>query len=86
MCGLVQAVIIAHTALKENLQLFRYEPAPISLGLWRHNKNGITFTFVVDNFGIKYHRKEHTLHLIHALQENMKSNRIVQGVYTVASH
>ena len=54
MYGLVQAVIIAHTALKEHLQPFGYEPAPITPGLWRQNKNGINFTLVVDNFGIKY--------------------------------
>ena len=52
--GLVQAGIIAHTALNEHLQLFGYEPAPITPGLWHHNKNGITFTLVVDNFGIRY--------------------------------
>ena len=53
MHGLFQAGIIAHKALKENLRSFGYEPAPITPGLWRHNKNGITFTLVVDDFGIK---------------------------------
>ena len=67
--GLVQAGIIAHTAIKEHLQPFGYDPAPITPGLWRHNKNEITFTLVVENFGIKYKIKEDALHLIHALQE-----------------
>ena len=67
--GLFQAGIIAHKALKEHIQIFGYEPEPITPGLWRHNKNGITFTLVVDNFGIKYRRKEDTMNLIHALQE-----------------
>ena len=53
MCGLVQACIIAHMELTEHLRPFRYEPAPINMGLRRHNKNGITFTFVVGDFGIK---------------------------------
>ena len=35
--------------------------------MWYHNKNEITFTLVVDNFGIKYKRKEDAMHLIHAL-------------------
>ena len=69
MYGLVQAGIITHTALKERLRPFGYEPAPITPGLWRHNKNGITFTLVVNNFGIKYNKKEDAMHLIHALQE-----------------
>ena len=66
--GLVQAGIIEHTALKENLRPFGYEPAPITTGLWRHNYNGITLTLVVNDFGIKHHRKEDSLHLIYALQ------------------
>ena len=57
MYGIVQAGIIAHTALKEHLQPFGYEPAPITPWLCRHNKNGLTSTLVVDYFGIKYKRK-----------------------------
>ena len=72
MYGLVQTGIIAHTALKEYLCPFGYEPVPITPGLWRHNNNEITFTVVVEIFGIKYQRKEDALQLIHALQENMK--------------
>ena len=68
MCGLFQAGIIAHTDLKEHLRPFGYEPEPITPGLWFHNKNGITFTLVVDNFGIKYNIKEDTMHLIHTIQ------------------
>ena len=79
MYGLVKAGIITHTELKEHLLPFGYKPSPITPGLWHHNNNGITFNLVVDKFRIKYQRKEDTLHLIHALQENMKSPRIGQG-------
>ena len=51
--GIFQAGIITHTALKENIWQFRYEPVTINPGLWRHNNNGIKFTLVVDYFGIK---------------------------------
>ena len=57
MYGIFQAGIIAHTELEEHLQTFVYEPAPITPGLWCHNKNVITFTLVVDDFEIKYQRK-----------------------------
>ena len=67
--GIFQAGIIEHTDLKEHLQPFRYESAPITPGLWPHNKNGTNFTLVVDKFWIKYQRKEDVLHLIHAPQE-----------------
>ena len=53
MDRLVQSGIIAHTAIKEYLRPFGYEPAPITPGLCCNNKNGITFTLVVDEFGIK---------------------------------
>ena len=53
MYGLVQAVIIAHKDPKKHLHPFGYEPATIMLGLWRHNKRGITFTLVIDDVGIK---------------------------------
>ena len=69
MYGIVQAGIIAHKALKEHLRPFGYEPAIITPLLWRHNKNGITFTPVVNDFGIKYQIKEDALNFIHALQE-----------------
>ena len=69
MYGIVQAGIIAHTVIKEHLQPLGYEPAPILPGLWYYNKNGIKFNLVVENFGIKYKRKEDALYLIHALQE-----------------
>ena len=69
MYGLVQAGIISHTALKKHLQPFGYEPTPITTVLWHHNNNGIIFTLVEDNFGIKYQRKKYALHLIHALKE-----------------
>ena len=69
MYGLVQTGIISHMAIKEYLRPFGYEPAPSSPVLWRHNKNGITFALVVNDFGIKYKRKEDVMHLIHELQE-----------------
>ena len=69
MYALVQAGMIAHTALKEHLRPFVCEPAPITTGLWHHKKNGLSFNLVVENFRIKYNRKDDTIHLIHALQE-----------------
>ena len=70
--GLFQVGIIAHMALKEYLRPFRYDPASITPGFRRHKKNLITFTLLVDEFVIRYHRIEYALHLINTLQENMK--------------
>ena len=38
------------------------------LGLWRHKWRPITFTLVVNNFGVKYNRKEHAKHLVASLE------------------
>ena len=79
MYGLVQKGIISHTALREHLRPFGYEPAPITTGLWRHNKNGINFTLMVDNFGIKYQRKEDALHLIYAIHKKYEITQVWTG-------
>ena len=47
MYRLVQAKIIAHTALKENLQPFGYEPVPITPVFWCHNNNGMVNLLLV---------------------------------------
>ena len=39
-------------------------------GLWRHVTRPISFTLVVDDFGIKYTNKEDVDHLIKCLKEN----------------
>ena len=57
MYGLVEAIILLHTAINKSFLPVVYEPAPITLGLFRHNRNIITFQLVVDSFGIKYKRK-----------------------------
>ena len=68
MYGLVQADMIAHDTLKENLKLYGYAPAKITQGLWTHTVIDIHFTLVVDEFGIKYIHKKDVYHLISALQ------------------
>ena len=38
-------------------------------GLWTHKWRPIQFTLAVDNFGVKYVRKEHDEHFMYSLQE-----------------
>ena len=50
------------------------------LGLWRHKTRAISFTLVVDNFGVKYVNKKDVEHLIasikmtYSLTEDWKGN------------
>jgi hypothetical protein len=64
MYGLPQAGIIAQTLLKERLQKHGYHQSQTTPGLWKHNTRPISFSLVVDNFGVKYVGKENTQHLL----------------------
>ena len=41
-------------------------------GLWKHNSRPINFTWVVDDFGVKYSGKDHALHLKASLETKYK--------------
>ena len=43
---------------------------PHTPGLWKHVSRPISFTLVVDDFGIKYVGEEHAKHLIGVLEES----------------
>ena len=67
MYGLPQAGMLAHKDLVSQLTKHGYYPATFTPGLWTHESNGITFTLVVDDFGIKYTSIESLNHLINVL-------------------
>ena len=60
---------IANDRLKIHLAQFGYAPVPRIPALWRHTTRNITFSLVVDEFGVKYVGKENTDHLIQALKK-----------------
>eukprot|EP00978_Attheya_sp_CCMP212_P025273 scaffold80937_cov51-Attheya_sp.AAC.2 len=72
MYGFPQAGKIAQERLTKVLEPFGYAPAPITAGLWLHKSRPITFTLVVDDFGVKYTGSEHALHLKQALESTYK--------------
>jgi hypothetical protein len=57
--GLPQAGILANNLLHKWLASHVYYECINMPGLWRHEWHPITFTLVVDNFGVKYVGKEH---------------------------
>ena len=57
MPGLKQAVRIANDRLKIHLALFGYAAVPRTSALWKHMTRDITFSLVVDDFGVKYFGK-----------------------------
>ena len=67
MPGLKQAVNIANTRLTTHLEKFGYKPVKHTPSLWRHESKPITFTLVVDDFGLKYEKIDDFNHLKAAL-------------------
>jgi hypothetical protein len=68
MYGLKQAGKIAHDDLKQHLKPYGYQPVQFTPGLWKHNTSGLTFTLIVDDFGVKFNNFQQANHLIEALQ------------------
>jgi hypothetical protein len=59
MYGLPQAGILASELLQQLLAQDGYRPTSHTPGLWTHDTRPITFSLVVDDFGIKYVGQEH---------------------------
>eukprot|EP00956_Cyclotella_meneghiniana_P026599 scaffold57893_cov25-Cyclotella_meneghiniana.AAC.1 len=70
MYGLPQAGVLANKLLKERLAKHGYYEVAHTPGVWKHISRPVSFTLVVDGFGIKYVGKEHAEHLLHALKEH----------------
>ena len=68
MPGLKQAGRIAHDRLIKHLAQYGYAPCRNTPALWKHVTKPISFTLVVDDFGVKYIKKLHLQHLIDALR------------------
>jgi hypothetical protein len=64
MYGLPQAEKIANDQLIQFMKPHGYAPVPLTHSLWKHNKRDIVFTLVVDDFGVKYTKREDAEHLI----------------------
>eukprot|EP01042_Synura_sphagnicola_P036857 gene36857-biopygen31111 len=58
MYGFPQAGLLAQEQLIKHLALSGYHQCPQVPCLFKHDSNGIAFTLVVDDFGIKYTDKE----------------------------
>jgi hypothetical protein len=70
MYGLPQTGRLANNLLITQLVPHGYRPCTHTHGLCWHDTKPITFTLVVDDFGIKYLGKLNADHLLNALKEN----------------
>ena len=76
MYGLPQAGLLAQEFLEQILQKHRYTQSKVTPGFWTHVWSPISFTLVVNDFGVKYVGKENADPLVIVLKKNTKSVRI----------
>ena len=81
MYGLPQAGKIANKMLKDHLAKYGYYEVPHTPGLFKHFCRPIQFTLIVDDFGIKYTRREDIDHLITSLQNHYDIDIDWEGKY-----
>ena len=70
MYGLPQAGLIAQEELEGRLNKHGYRQSKLVPGLWLHDWRPISFSLVVDDFGVKYVGREHAEHLQSVLKEH----------------
>ena len=70
MYGLPQAGLIANELLEKQLNKEGYFQSTLVPGLWTHKTRPISFTLVVDDFGVKYTREQDVHHLMGALKRH----------------
>ena len=70
MYGLPQAAILAQQQLEQHLNQHGHHQSDIIPGFWTHESRPISFTLVVDDFGVKYVGKEHVEHLMSILKHH----------------
>jgi hypothetical protein len=64
---LPQAGILTNELLQRNLAKDGYRPTQHTQGLWKHDTRPISFSLIVDDFGVKYVGREHTEHLMECI-------------------
>jgi hypothetical protein len=70
MYVLPQAGILTNELLQRNLAKDGYRPAQHTHGLWKHDTRPISFSLVVDDFGVKNIGSEHAEHLMECIKKS----------------
>ena len=73
MYGLPQAGIIANELLQERLQKAGYHQCHFMPGLYRHMWLPVTFTLVVEDFGVEFVSNQHANHLKKTLEQHYRT-------------
>ena len=76
---LLQAGQLAHNHLVVHLAPYNYALVKHTLGLWIYKSNGIVFTLVVNDFGIKYSSETQLQYLIDVLKSKYTITTNISG-------
>ena len=68
MYGLPHAGIIAQKLIEERIEKHGYRQSDKTPSFWKHDTGPISFTLIVDDFGVTYVGKKHANHLINVLK------------------
>jgi hypothetical protein len=79
MYGLPQAGILTQELLTERLLKAGYLQSAVTPGFWWHEWWPISFTLVVDDFGVKYINKTDAEHLLAVLKQDYKCETDWEG-------
>jgi hypothetical protein len=79
MYSLPQAGIIAQDLLTKRLHKAGYQQSKVTPGYWHHEWHPISFTLVVDDFGMKYINKTNVDHLTSMLSQDYKIDTDWEG-------
>ena len=86
MYGLPQAGLLAQELLEDRLSAHEYHQNQLIPVLWKHDTQPITFTLVVDDFGVKYVNKADVNHLMNDLKETYTVTEDWEGERYVGIH
>jgi hypothetical protein len=84
MYGFPQAGILANELLQRNLAKYGYRPTKHTHGMWKHDTHPISFSLVVDDFGVKYVGREHAEHLMECIKKIITFPATGKAVHTAA--
>ena len=79
MNGLFAADILAHQLLEKRLNMEGYAQSELTPGFWTHQWRPVSFTFCVDDFGVKYVGTQQANNLISLLQGSYKISTNREG-------
>ena len=79
MYGLPQAGIIAQELLEKRLLTAGYTQSKVTPGYRKHEWRPISFTLVVDDFGVKFIGAEHVQHLLQVLRQDYEIEEDWEG-------